>query len=292
MPKKHSLRKRVKESRVFKSGSNIISRAGKNGSRSLQGTFLTYGKMSENLGGFYEVLAPGFADRSIQTIPVKAYLDHNPEKYFGVTGQNVTITRTNTGLDFKVSPLPQTSYVADALALADQGLIGSCSFALIVLEDDWSRTAPDGLPIRTVLQGEILEFSVLTGNDPAYGNKATTVSARALARAKRRDDDDCDEEDQDDEGNCPGDPDYQGDDDDDDEDRAACSCTCAQCIAQRCDRCLMESCSLEACAKNGCPAAGETEKLRLLLKVKQKRNVYDKMTTQELLAYTRAKLNR
>lgn len=285
MPKKHGPQKRVRESRV--SRARLEVRSTKQG-RSLTGYFAVYNSQSENLGGFVEIIAPGAFNKSLRTQQVAALIDHDAGRLIGKSGNNLTLSTDSTGLRFTIQPLPNTTQVNDLLSLADQGLITSCSFGMYVISDDWSTLA-DGTPLRTVTEAIIFEGSILTGNEPAY--TATSVSARALARAKRRDDLD---DDYDDPACDPDSQDYDEDECEDDRDLQACSCTCQQCVAQRCDRCLMDSCTLRACGLNGCPAASETARLRRLLKAMQQgqKRGYDTMTTDEMLAHVRTKLNR
>ena len=242
-------RQRTKEIRVSKSLPKFEARKNEDGkTRSLQGYFCTYGTISHDLGSFKERLKPGCFDRSLSQQPVTALVNHDDNKLLGKTGQNLTVVSDDTGLRFRVNPLPDTSYARDLTALADQGLVDSCSFGFYVVSDVWS-TLPDNTPLRTVTEAIIFEGSVLAGPDPAYPQ--TSVSARALRRAKaKRDDldDDCDPE---------------IDDDCEDE----CRCDCRACERDDCQNCTEESCADKQCADDGCKFAGQVETLRLRLKL-------------------------
>jgi HK97 family phage prohead protease len=261
MPHKKRAQQSVKEIRVSKAPQKLAVRRSKDGSRSIEGLFCTYGTLSHDLGGFRERLAPGCFDKSLRQQPMNALVNHDDNKLLGKTGQNLTVVSDDTGLRFRVNPLPDTSYSQDLVALAEQGLVDSCSFGFVCIDDVWS-TLPDGTPLRTITEAVVFEGSVLAGPDAAY--PSTSVSLRAQRRAKAKRDDLLD-----DDAACdPDSPDYDADECED-EDR--CECRCKACSEDRCERCSAEDCADEQCAADGCQYAGETETLRLRLRLHQHR---------------------
>jgi uncharacterized protein len=271
-------RQSAKEIRVSKTR-RLEVRKNADGTRSLDGYFATYGTLSHDLGGFRERLAPGCFTKSLREQPMNVLVNHDENRLLGRTGQNLTVVSDDTGLRFRVNPLPDTSYSQDLVALAEQGLVDSCSFGFYCVDDVFS-TLPDGTPLRTVTEAIVFEGSVLAGPEAAY--PSTSVSLRAQRRAKaRRDDIDDGDSDFDDPTN---DLDCEGEDEDDpactDENRAACECTCKACAENRCERCSDIRCADLRCMRDGCFIQSDEDRrkhnhdvsvLQLRLKLQQHR---------------------
>lgn len=291
MLKNHRAPTPGRETRLFSSPRNKITiRKASDGSRHAVGYFCKWNVQSHDLG-FREVLRKGCFSASLRENPVQCLFNHSPDQLLGRTESGtLQLQEDNIGLRFDVS-LPNTTTGNDVAELLSRGDAFECSFAFSVNGsggDRWSET-PSGELQREVLSAVLYEGSILVSPAAYPQTEANLRSLPAALRSKlkKRDDDD------DDDGDRPEcDPDSPDFDEDECDEFRACSCTCSQCRSLRCDRCLMDSCTLRACGLNGCPAASETERLRLLLKVKQKRRrSFAEMTTDELLAYTRNKLN-
>jgi HK97 family phage prohead protease len=243
-------RQSAKEIRVSKTR-RLEVRKNADGTRSLDGYFATYGTISHSLGSFKERLAKGCFDLSLRQQPMTALVNHDDNKLLGKTGQNLTVVSDDTGLRFRVNPLPDTTYSQDLVALADQGLVDSCSFGFYAVDEQWS-TMSDGTPLRTITEAIVFEGSVLAGPEAAY--PSTSVSLRAQRRAKaKRDDIDDGDTDFDDPTN---DLDCEGEDENDpacqDEDRDLCACNCRACAEGRCERCSDIRCADLRCMRDGC----------------------------------------
>jgi HK97 family phage prohead protease len=241
---------RKRELRVQVAPQKIEVRKNPDGTRSLEGYFCTYGTLSHDLGGFREQLQTGCFDKSLRDQPITALVNHDDNKLLGKTGQNLTVASDSTGLRFSVDPLPDTSYGSDLVALAEQGLVDSCSFGFMAVNEAWS-TLPDGTPLRTITEAIVFEGSVLAGPDAAYPN--TSVSLRSMPAALRKQlkaDPDGD-----------SDPDGDGDEDDDIEDR--CSCDCDACESGSCSDCTDPGCDDDTC--EACPMQDEQRADRLRL---------------------------
>jgi uncharacterized protein len=206
MPHRKGARGSAKEIRVSQSPRHRLEvRQNTDGSRSLEGYFCTYATVSHDLGGFKERLQPGCFDKSLRQQAMTALVNHDDNKLLGKTGQNMIVTSDGTGLRFRVSPLPDTSYSQDLVALANQSLVDSCSFGFYCVSDEWS-SLPDGTPLRTVTEAIIFEGSVLAGPEAAYPSTSVSLRAQRRAKAKRDDlDDDCDEGELNEDGTCPDD---------------------------------------------------------------------------------------
>jgi len=145
---------------------------------SIEGYAANFNSLSEDLGGFREMLMPGcFAD-ALKTSDVRALFNHNPDK---ILGRNVAgtlrILEDEKGLRFSVDP-PETSYAKDLQISMSRGDVNQCSFGFRVAEDgDAWRKEPDGTYLRSILKVDRL-FDVSPVTYPAYA--ATSCAVRSL----------------------------------------------------------------------------------------------------------------
>lgn len=147
------------------------------GERILEGYAAVFNSMSEDLGGFREIVAPGAFKRSLQGNPdVRALFNHDDNQVLGRTAAGtLTLVEDERGLKVRIA-LPDTQLGRDLYTLVKRGDINQMSFAFRTRKptgDSWKGN------VRTLRDVDLVDTSVVT--DPAY--KATVVSARALAMA-------------------------------------------------------------------------------------------------------------
>jgi hypothetical protein len=155
-------------------------RASKDGPTKIVGYAAVFNSMSEDLGGFREVIMPGAFDRALKEgHDVRALVNHDPDQIIGRTKSGtLALSVDKRGLLAEIDP-PDTQAARDVLTSIKRGDIDGMSFAFRTLTDTW-RTQ-DGEAIRELVDLELLDVSAVAY--PAY--PATTVSARALDQAKR-----------------------------------------------------------------------------------------------------------
>lgn len=135
-----------------------------------------FNRLSDNLGGFVEKVAPGFFNdsRSRGWPDVLARYNHDDNMLLGTTGSGtLRLMLDNTGLDYEVD-LPQSR--ADIAELVSRGDVRKSSFAFRTLEDEWSTT-DQGFPLRTLVTGVLVDVAPV--NKPAYPD--STAGLRSLA---------------------------------------------------------------------------------------------------------------
>lgn len=134
-----------------------------------------FNSLSEDLGGFREVIVPGAFDRAIsEAHDVRALVNHDSSQLLGRTKSGtLKLSVDEKGLRAEIDP-PATQAAIDALASISRGDMDGMSFAFRTLSDDW-RAEGDQL-IRELRDLELLDVSVVTF--PAYPE--TQVAARAL----------------------------------------------------------------------------------------------------------------
>lgn len=122
--------------------------------------------MSEDLGGFREIIAPGAFKRVLSENPdVRLLYAHNPEAVLARTGVNLELEEDELGLRIWARVDMNDPDVQRVASKLESGLVDAASFGFTVREDSWEERS--GYPIRTIREIEMLaECSLVTW--PAY----------------------------------------------------------------------------------------------------------------------------
>lgn len=134
-----------------------------------------FNRLSQNLGGFVEDVAPGFFNdsRSRGWPDVLARYNHDDNMLLGTTGgRTLHLDIDDTGLLYTVD-LPKSR--GDIAELVERGDVRKSSFAFRTLEDEWGTT-DQGFPRRRLVTGQLVDVAPV--NTPAYGD--TTVGLRGI----------------------------------------------------------------------------------------------------------------
>lgn len=159
----HTVEMRVKEPSIGKKSSTM------------EGYAANFNVLSEDLGGFRELLMPGCFKNALSTSDVRALFNHNPDK---ILGRNVAgtlrVSEDEKGLRFEVDP-PETSYSKDLQISMQRGDVNQCSFGFRVAEegDTWAKDSA-GMWIRSIFNVEKL-FDVSPVTYPAYVSTSCAV---------------------------------------------------------------------------------------------------------------------
>jgi HK97 family phage prohead protease len=166
----HTVEMRVKEAEYGKKNPTMVGYAA------------NFNSLSEDLGGFREMLMPGcFAD-ALKTSDVRALFNHDPNL---ILGRNMSgtcrLVEDDKGLRFEVDP-PETSYAKDLQVSMTRGDVNQCSFGFRVAEggDAW-RKEPDGTYLRSILKVDRL-YDVSPVTYPAY--VSTSCAVRSMLQVK------------------------------------------------------------------------------------------------------------
>lgn len=153
---------------------------------SLVGRAASFNVLSQDLGGFREMLAPGCFSLSLATNPdVKCLINHDASLLLGRTKSGtLKVWEDAQGLNFKCQLDPNQQAHRDFHSAIKRGDIDQCSFAFTVPDggDDWAEVTENGARFikRTVRAVNLMDVSAVTY--PAYNaDGATAVSARELA---------------------------------------------------------------------------------------------------------------
>src|SRR5207237_2451325 len=139
-----------------------------------------YRSLSEDLGGFREILKPGVFSRSLKSgADVRALVDHNPSLLLGRSkAGTLRLAEDDRGLRVEIDP-PNTTAARDLVENLRLGNVSGMSFRFYVEDDAW--TNDDAGPVREVRSAAIDDVSVVTY--PAY--PATEVALRSLEAHRR-----------------------------------------------------------------------------------------------------------
>jgi uncharacterized protein len=147
------------------------------GRSKLEGYAALFNSMSEDLGGFVEVIRPGAFRRALAGKPdVMALYEHDTRHILGRTkADTLKLAEDAKGLHFEID-VPDTSTGRDLLVSVGRGDIRGASFAFTAREDVWTQ-GNSGL-IRELIDVDLLDVTVTA--TPAYSD--TEVARRALAK--------------------------------------------------------------------------------------------------------------
>lgn len=150
------------------------------GVKRLGGYALMYDRLSQNLGGFVERVAPGALDKTLsEGTDVLCRYQHEDRFLLGRTSSGtLRLDNQSEGLDYTVD-VPATDYGTNCVALAERGDLANSSFAFYTIRDDWSLTE-QGFPLRTLLEVKLVDVAPVV--TPAYPD--ATTGLRSLAEKR------------------------------------------------------------------------------------------------------------
>lgn len=133
-----------------------------------------YNTMSEDLGGFREIIAPGAFDDVLEN-DVRALINHDGNLILArTTSGTLALSTDEKGLRYEFE-MPGTSYGKDLAVSMKRGDITQSSFAFTVADDSWETR--DGVDVRTITKVKRL-FDVSPVTYPAYPDADNLVIAQ------------------------------------------------------------------------------------------------------------------
>lgn len=170
----------------------VRARKGDSGGVVVEGHAAVFERLSQNLGGFVEQIAPSAFDRSLGDGPdVRALINHDASRLLGRTRSGtLRLSTDSVGLAYEID-MPDRQDARDLLVSMERGDISHSSFAFFVMRDgdEWSET-DQGMPLRTLTALSIHNGDVSPVTYPAYEDTDSGVAGRAyqsLAEARSLD---------------------------------------------------------------------------------------------------------
>jgi HK97 family phage prohead protease len=159
----------------------VETRASDKGQR-IGGYAAKFDKLSQNLGGFVERIAPGFFDSSRDGGYKGVMARYNHDLLLGTTAAgSLRLSIDGVGLDYEVDLLGDTASQR-VLMLTERGDVSQSSFAFYTTEDEWGLTE-QGFPLRTLVGGSLVDVAPV--DSPAYLD--TSTGLRSLAEHRGMD---------------------------------------------------------------------------------------------------------
>ena len=145
----------------------------------IEGYAAVFNSLSEDLGGFREIISPGAFKRSLKAgADVRALVDHDPAKILGRNkAGTLSLREDDHGLHVRIKP-PDTTAGRDTVESLRRGDVDQMSFAFSVVSDEWNTD--DGQEVRTINDVDLHDVSIVTY--AAYPD--TSVAVRSLEQAR------------------------------------------------------------------------------------------------------------
>jgi len=152
---------------------------GEAGARKITGYASVFNTLSEDLGGWREMILPGAFTKAIAEDDVRALNNHNPEMVLGrLAAGTLALAEDETGLRYDIDP-PDTQYARDLLTSIERGDVDQSSFSFRAVEESWRNPTPEQpLPVRIIHEARLYDVSPVTF--PAYPQ--TSVAVRDMAK--------------------------------------------------------------------------------------------------------------
>jgi HK97 family phage prohead protease len=145
----------------------------------IKGYAIVFNKLSEDLGGFREQVAPGSCTRAIKEDNIVAAFNHDPNFVLGRNkAGTLQLSEDEKGVHYTIDPVPDFEWCRNLLWNIEKGNINQCSFKFAVTKDAWENKK-DGSIIRTLEDIKLYDISIVTY--PAYPQ--TTAKVRDYINA-------------------------------------------------------------------------------------------------------------
>ncbi len=153
------------ERRVFRSTMKVETRA--DGPSRIVGHAAVFNALSENLGGFREMIRPGTFAQAIEQDDIRALFNHDPNMILGRNrAGTLELQEDETGLAVDIE-LPDTQLARDLVVSIDRGDVSGMSFGFSVRAggQDFDEDE-EGNIVRTLSSVKLFDVSPVTF--PAY----------------------------------------------------------------------------------------------------------------------------
>ncbi len=146
--------------------------------RKIRGYAIRFNSLSQDLGGFKEIISPDAVDRTLtEGLDVRALVDHDSGKVIGRTrAGTLTLRKDSQGLKIEIDPDEEISYAKDIMRAVARGDVSGMSFGFRAIDDEWNYD--DKIPVRTVTDMRVSEVSIVTF--PAYQATDVAVAQRSM----------------------------------------------------------------------------------------------------------------
>lgn len=146
--------------------------------KKINGVASVFNVLSDDLGGFKEIIDSYSFGNLIYENDVRALINHDSNLILGRNQRSKTLrlAEDSQGLKFEVDP-PNTSYANDLLVSMERGDVDQCSFAFRVADAYWEVI--DGMDVRHITKfAELIDVSVVMF--PAFPQTSAQVFGKSI----------------------------------------------------------------------------------------------------------------
>ena len=165
------------ERRAFTLDVCKVERRSDGGQPKIIGHAAVFDVLSENLGGFRELIKPGAFAKAVLEDDIRGLFNHNPDHILGRNkAGTLALSEDGRGLAIEITP-PDTTIGKDVLKSIERGDISQMSFGFRVRAggESWSEDE-NGETVRTLTDLKLFDVSPVTF--PSY--LETDVAVRSL----------------------------------------------------------------------------------------------------------------
>lgn len=151
----------------------------------LEGYAAVFNSLSEDLGGFRELIHPGAFKKTISEADIRALINHDPNQVLGRNkAGTLELAEDIHGLRIRIMP-PDNSYARDLLNSVKRGDIDQMSFAFETVRDEWTITNDGNDEVITRSLFEVRLFDVSPVTYPAYPQTTVMVRSKVAELTKK-----------------------------------------------------------------------------------------------------------
>lgn len=146
--------------------------------QTIHGYAAVFNSMSEDLGGFREIIAPGAFSETLNA-DVRALWNHDANHVLGRTKSGtLRLYEDQRGLRVEIDAPEAAGWMLDSMRRGD---VDQMSFGFRTRDDEWKME--DGYPLRTLRKVDLFDVSVVTF--PAYPETDAAVRSLTEFRQER-----------------------------------------------------------------------------------------------------------
>ena len=134
-----------------------------------------FNKLSEELWGFREQIAPGAFKKTIKESDIRALFNHDANFVLGRnTAGTLSLKEDKQGLAVEITP-PDTGWARDLMASMERGDVDQMSIGFLVVRQTWTedKDKDEETLTRTIEEARLFDVSVVTF--PAYTQTDASV---------------------------------------------------------------------------------------------------------------------
>lgn len=171
----------VTERRCAPTEFEVRARQGDSGGVVVEGHAAVFNRLSQNLGGFVEMIDSAAFDRTLGDNPdVRALINHDPSMLLGRSRSGtLRLAKDSTGLAYEID-MPDRQDARDLVVSMERGDLTHSSFGFFVRDDEWQET-DQGMPLRVLRAVSIHNGDVSPVTYPAYEDTDSGLAGRAFA---------------------------------------------------------------------------------------------------------------